>query len=284
MMIFSSTAFFAATFAAAFAPVSARVFASAKPSLPGPLARVFWLLCRSAVVLLTLGATTAHADEPAGSRPADSAWAIYFEPFYGTAIIDKIRGSQIGTGQMLEGVIDGDLREGRLDDGVAGLGLRIERDIGHWHTGLDLAWRYRTDWDLTARTPSIQSITNVFSDVETRSAMLLAGRHWQFGKRKLALDAAVGLVRNRIESEYLERAVPGIRPQLRFEAKETPKDVAWAVTLSWHRQVGRHWLLGTRYRYSNLGDFSTGDFVDRPAQLSARHRSHDVVVSLGRRF
>ena len=76
------------------------------------------------------------------------------------------------------------LREGRLDDGVAGLGLHIERDIRNWQIGLSLAWRYRTDWDLTARTPSIQSITNVFSDVETRSVLLQTGRHWWHGKHR----------------------------------------------------------------------------------------------------
>jgi|GEM_PF-1144185 len=228
-------------------------------------------------VLITMSCIgNAHADE----RP----WAIYLEPFYGTAIIDQIRGEGIGTGELLEGRIDGALREGRLDDGVAGLGLRIERTFGHWHGGVNLAWRYRTDWDLTARTPSIQSITNVFSDVETRSVTLFAGRHWWRGKHRLGIDLGAGLVRNRIESEYLERPVPGVRPQRRFEAKETPRDLTLEASLNWHRPLGDNWLLGARYRYATLGDFSTGDFGARPAQLSARHRSHDVIVSIGRQF
>jgi len=235
------------------------------------------------LITLLFCATQAQAGEP-GATIKSTAWLIYLEPFYGTAIIDRIRGSQIGTGQLIDGVIDGQLREGRLDDGVAGLGLRIERRLGAWHAGVDLAWRYRTDWDLTSRTPSIQSITNIFSDVETRSATVLLGRHWWFGKRRLSIDAGIGLVRNRIETEYLEREVPGVRQQLRFEAKETPRDLAWNLTLSWHRQMGERWLMGARYRYSNLGDFSTGDFGARPAEFSARHRSHDVVVSFGRRF
>lgn len=211
-------------------------------------------------------------------------WVVYIEPIYGTAIIDQIRGEGIGTGETIIGIIDGRLREGRLDDGVAGLGLRVERDFDKWHIGAALAWRYRTDWDLTARTPSIQSITNVFSDVETRTVTIELGRHWWRGKNRLAIDVGAGLVRNRIESEYLEREVPGVRGQLRFEAKETPRDFAWNVALSWHRNLNDRWQLGARYRYSNLGDFSTGDFIQRDAQLSARHRSHDVVLSFGRRF
>ena len=236
----------------------------------------------------TLGAEAAEDAEPGrtGSpTPASGAnWVLYLEPFYGTAIIDQISGTGIGTGEIINGTIDGRLREGRLDDGVAGLGLRLERDINNWHLGLALSWRYRTDWDLTARTPSIQSITNVFSDIETRSATLQVGRHWQRGKHRFAVDAGLGLVRNRIESEYLEREVPGVRPQLRFEAKRTPRDLAWNVTLSWHKDLGPRWRFGTRYRYSNLGDLATGDFELRDADLAARHRSHDVVVSFGRRF
>lgn len=256
------------------------------PVLPLNLVRAFASLAGCCVISMALLSGFAAAGERQTNAQAhgDGGWTIYLEPFYGIAIIDEIRSSGIGTGEILEGLLDGRLREGRLDDGVAGLGLRIERDLGNWHAGLNLTWRYRTDWDLTATTPSIQSITNVFSDIETRSATLLLGRHWWVGKHRLAIDGALGIVRNRIESEFLERAVPDVRPQRRFEAKETPRDLAWDFTLSWHRQFGTRWLLGTRYRYSNLGDLATGDFVDRPAELSARHRSHDIVVSLGRRF
>lgn len=245
------------------------------------------LLCL--VVLLPANAVLAESpaslNAPDRQQSADgAAWSAYIEPFYGTAIIDQIRGSGIGTGELISGRIDGSLREGRLDDGVAGLALRLERDIGDWNTGLNLTWRYRTDWDLTAITNSIQSITNIFSDVQTSNATLFVGRHWQRGKHRFAIDAGVGLVRNRIESEYLERAVPGVRGQLRFEAQTTHTDFAWDATLSWHRALNPRWRLGARYRFSSLGDFATGDFPGRPAQLSARHRSHDVLLSLGRRF
>ncbi len=218
------------------------------------------------------------------SASVNRNWTVYLEPFYGTAIIDQIQGEGIGTGEIIIGLIDGRLREGRLDDGVAGVGLRFERDFAKWHLGLALAWRYRTDWDLTAPTPSIRTVTNVFSDVETRSVTVEVGRHWWRGKNRFAIDAGAGLVRNRIESEFLEREVPGVRGELRFEAKETPRDLAWNLTLSWHRQLNDRWQLGARYRYSNLGDLSTGDFELRDAELSARHRSHDVVLSFGRRF
>ena len=228
-------------------------------------------------VWLSGSCLSAAADQPA-------RWAFYLEPIYGTAIIDQIEGSGLGTGQFMEGVVDGRLREGRIDDGVAGLGLRIEREIKNWHLGLVFSWRYRTDWDLTAPTPSIQSVTNIFSDVETRNLHLQAGRHWWRGKNRWAIGAGAGLVRNRIESELLERAVPGVRPQLRFEAKRTPRDFSWNATLSWHRKLSQRWQIGARYQYSNLGDLATGEFAMRDAQATARHRSHDVVVSIGRNF
>lgn len=220
----------------------------------------------------------------ASAQSPYSSWAIYIEPLYGTAIIDNIRSSGIGTGDLLLGVPDGSLREGRLDDGVAGLALRLERELGRWNTGLNLGWRYRTDWDLTARTFSIRAITNVFSNVQTSNATVFIGRHWHRGKHRFALDAGVGLVRNRIETEYLEREDPGVRRELRFEAQTTRTDFAWDTTLSWHRPLSANWLIGGRYRFAYLGTFKTGDFPDRPAQLSARHRSHDVLLSIGRRF
>ena len=223
-------------------------------------------------------------DAGANPRISDRHWVAHLEPLYGTAIIDRINGTGIGTGENIGGLIDGRLREGRLDDGVAGMGLRIEREGTKFHAGIALAWRYRTDWDLTAPTPSIQSITNIFSDVETRSVTLEAGRHWWRGQHRFAIDLGAGLVRNRIESEFLEREVPGVRGQRRFEAKRTPRDLTWNITLSWHRSVGERWLIGTRYRYADLGNFATGEFPGRDARLSARHRSHDVVVSFGRRF
>ena len=244
-------------------------------------------LCTSPFMRLSVGLvivlTTVLPGKVAAAE-AEQNWSLYLEPFYGTAIIDQIDGQGLGTGELIDGFIDGRLREGRLDDGVAGIGLRVEREFAKWHLGLALSWRYRTDWDLTAPTPSIQSITNVFSDVETRSATLELGRHWWRGNNRLAIDAGAGLVRNRIESEFLEREVPGVRGELRFEAKETPRDFAWNITLSWHRKLNDRWQLGVRYRYSNLGDFSTGDFVERAGEFTARHRSHDVILSFGRRF
>lgn len=220
--------------------------------------------------------TLAHAET--------KRWSASMEPFYGTAIIDKIRSEGIGTGETIDGIVDGNLREGRLDDGVAGLAIRIEREFSHWNTGLNLTWRYRTDWDLTSRTPSIQSITNIFSDVQTSNASIFVGRHWYRGKHRFAIDAGIGLVRNRIESEYLEREVPGVRGQLRFEAQTTRTEFAWDATLSWHRKLNPQWQIGARYRFASLGEFQTGEFTGRPAELSARHRSHDVLVSIGRRF
>ena len=234
------------------------------------------VLIRCAIVVATYVSCASSA--------AHGQWQLYLEPFYGTAIIDQIESSGIGTDEMLEGVIDGRLREGRLDDGVAGLGVRLERQFGRWQTGANFNWRYRTDWDLTARTPSIQSITNIFSNVESRSITLFAGRIWQRGASRYAIDAGLGLVRNRIESEYLEREVPGIRGQRRFETKNTPRDLSWDVTLSWHRRLNENWLLGARYRFADLGDFKIGRLAERPARASARHRSHDLVLSIGRRF
>ena len=88
-------------------------------------------------------------------------WRTYIAPFYGTAILDRIEGSGVGTGQIVEEQIDGRLKQGRIDDIVAGISAGIERSFGKYAIGLDASFRYRTDWDLAAPTPSLQTITNI---------------------------------------------------------------------------------------------------------------------------
>jgi len=208
----------------------------------------------------------------------------YIAPFYGTAILDQITGTGVGTGQIIEGQIDGRLREGRIDDVVAGISAGIERPWGNYVLGVDVSFRYRTDWDLTAPTPSIQSITNIFSDVQATSAIVTIGRTWQRGANRITIGGGAGPVFSRVESEYLEREVPGVRGQLRFQAEAHRVDFSWAGFAKWSYALGQRWEIGLGYRYADLGTLRTNDFDLRPGQFSTKHTSHDLVLSFGRRM
>ena len=241
-----------------------------------------------AIITLTLclpaRAEIANAQPNQDSKPTrPERLRTYIAPFYGTAILDRIRGTGVGTGQIIEGQIDGRLREGRIDDVVAGISAGIERPWGNYVFGVDVSFRYRTDWDLTAPTPSIQSITNIFSDVQATSAMLTVGRTWQRGSSRITIGAGAGPVFSRVESEYLEREVPGVRGQLRFEAEAHRVDFSWAGFAKWSYPLSQHWEIGLGYRYSDLGTLRTNDFDLRPGQFSTKHISHDLVLSFGRR-
>ncbi len=73
----------------------------------------------------------------------------------------------VGTGVVIDGQIDGSLDNDTIDDYTAGVGFAVGRRIGDWNISGEYIYRYRTDWDLVIATPSIQAITNIFSNVES---------------------------------------------------------------------------------------------------------------------
>lgn len=187
----------------------------------------------------------------------------------------------LGTGERIGIDIDGELKQRRTKDVTAGAGAGISRRFGPWLLEAEFVWRYRTDWDATAPTPTIQAITNIFTNAQTSTLMLNAGRSEPFGTHWLwEAGLGAGAVWNRMRSDYIERAVFGVRPERRFERSDTKTSVAWNLFAGVSRAVGQRWRLGLRYRYIDLGNLRAGPFETRPVILRADHRAHELQVAL----
>ena len=185
----------------------------------------------------------------------------------GRATIDRIdHEGTIGTGQLINGLIDGALEDTSITDTVAGIGVSASRDLGTWFVEGEVIWRYRTDWDIAAPTPSINTVTNVFSNVGTWSALVNAGRHGTLGNHwRWQAGAGVGVALNDVDSEYIERAVPGVSGKRIFKASRNEVEPAWNVFASVRRRPRN--CLGNR---SALPLHRSGRFARRPVPDAQR--------------
>ena len=227
------------------------------------------------LALLTLVSVFAEPAEGAG-------WQAAIKLNAGFAAMSRITDKgTLGTGERVGIDIDGELKQRRTEDLTAGVGAGIGRRFGPWLLEAEYVWRYRTDWDATAPTPTIQAITNIFTDVQTSTLLLNAGRTGPFGERWLwEAGLGVGAVWNRMRSDYIERAVSAVRPERRFDWADTKTSLAWNVFAGVSRAIGRQWRWGLRYRYIGLGELQAGPFETRPAQVSADHQAHELQLTL----
>ncbi len=187
----------------------------------------------------------------------------------------------LGTGERIGIDIDGELKQRRTEDVAAGVGAAVGRRFGSWLLEAEYVWRYRTDWDATAPTPTIRAITNIFTNVRTSTLMLNAARTGPFGAHWFwEAGLGAGAVWNRMRSDYIERAVSGVRPERRFEGTHIKSSFAWNLFAGTSRAVGQRWRLGLRYRYIDLGKLRVGPFEARPAQVSADHSAHELQLVL----
>jgi len=214
----------------------------------------------------------------------DGEWFGAAKVSLGDVTIDGVgQGGTIGTGQLINGQIDGRLEDTQTDDYTAGIAFAVGRRMGNWQVEAEYTWRYRTDWDVVAATDSIQTITNVFSNVETGSLMLNLARrgviseHWSW-----EIGAGAGLVYNSVEATYIERAVPGIRDEMRFKDDSTESSFSYNAFVGVTRALRGPWTLNVRYRYIDLGELKAGPFPQRTARLSADHTSNELQFSLER--
>ena len=202
----------------------------------------------------------------------------------GYATTDDItaKGS-IGTGLPVNGIIDGNIVENEFTDYVYGVGFSIGRRVDYWAFEAELIWRYRSDWDLTSPTPAIQTITNVFTNIETTTILINAIRrgpinqHWSW-----EAGAGIGIARNVLESDYIEREVPGVTPELVFKDTSKSVEFTWNVLAGVTRELGGPWTFNARYRYIDFGDLEAGPYPSRNSKVFGTWSSHEVLFSIER--
>lgn len=240
---------------------------------PDPIARIRTLT----FMLLALLPVTLQA-EPGVDN---SEWFIAVKTSIGNLIMDdNSHGGSIGTGAPLGGFIDGQIEDSTTDDYTAGAGIALGKRFGHWTLEGEYVYRYRTDWDIAAPTPSIATVVNVFSNVETHTLLLNLIRRGVINRRwSWEVGAGVGLVSSNLETEYLERATPTTGEfGTRDDASET--DFSYNVLLGVTRELGRAWTLNLRYRYIDLGELSAGSFPQRAVRVKADVTGHELQLSL----
>ena len=243
------------------------------PSLP----------CQSqifAVVIALVGSVL-----PLESSQADEgSWAVALKTSLSLVeVADIDHNGTIGTGRIIDGILDGAIRENQTEDYTAGVGFALIWKFGRWRSELDYTYRYRSDWDIVTTTPSIQSITNIFSDIETHTLMLnLAYRYPISNVWSWEAGAGIGRVQNRINAEYLERAVPGVSSEFRVTDNSFGNEFTYAVFAGLNRKLGDKWQLNMRYRYIDLGDLDIGPFPIRSSAADATFSANEFQVSLER--
>jgi opacity protein-like surface antigen len=217
---------------------------------------------------------------------ASDAWYYALRTSLASSRIeDTSHGGTIGTGAPMGGDIDGEIRDPNSDDVTGGLGVAFGRRFGSWAVEADLHWRYRTDWDVSIASPSIQTITNVHTNVETTTAFVNWIRSGAFGNTwHWELGAGVGIVYNRLDGEYVEREVPGIRPEMTFDDDDTATEFGWGLLAGLSRPIGSGWRVSAQYRYGNYGEVEIGPFTGRTGSLSADYTAHELVISFEREF
>ena len=213
------------------------------------------------------------------ASPAAAEW--YVAPFIsaGRANIENSdHHGTIGTGSAIDGEVDGALRETTMRDSVAGIGVSVGRGFGNWNADLELTWRYRTDWDLAAATPSIDSVTNVFTNVQTTTVMANVGREFALGDHwTLQGGAGLGFAYYDLNSDYIEREAPGVRERMQFADRSEYAEPCWNIFVDVSRPIGKRWSANVRYRFIDLGGLETGPYPGRDARLTADHTSHELL-------
>jgi opacity protein-like surface antigen len=192
---------------------------------------------------------------------------------------DNTHGNSIGTGQTIGDVVDGAFTESKVHDWSNGLGATLGLEYGSWRVEAEGIWRYRSDWDLSAATPSIGTVTNVFTNFGTTTVMFNGMRHGHLGGNwNWEAGAGLGVVRKSLDAEYIERAQSRAQPDTIFEDDKTVHDLAWQVFAGVGWQFGEHWSLHTRYRYMDLGDLEAGPFPNRPVRVKGELAAHELTI------
>ena len=228
------------------------------------------------VVLAILAVETRAAEGWMAGVQTTLAWDTY----------RQISISEVGTGTVINGQLDGAVRDPRTEDYTGAVNFTLARYLKPtWRVETSYQYRYRSDWDVALTTPSLQTITNLFSNIRTHTlAASLIYEHTLPHNWRWQAGAGFGWSLHRWESEYLERAVPGIRSEFRSTTDDHSNSFAWHVVMGASRPftgfAGREWHLQFRYRYVDFAKVELGDFRDRAATGQATYTSHEILLGV----
>lgn len=187
----------------------------------------------------------------------------------------------LGTGQLIDGYVDGRLKNSREVDSSAGIGTSIGVNRAAWTLEAELLWRVRTDWDLSAPSPSIRTVTNIQTNISNTTLLLNLSRRWgQVNAWQWQLGGGLGIAFNRFETDYKERAIPGERDEIEIKTDRRSQQLAWNLSASMSHKLGDRWRGRIRYQYVDLGKLEAGPFADRNVKVFSRHSSHELQFTL----
>lgn len=187
----------------------------------------------------------------------------------------------LGTGQQIDGFVDGRLKNSQEVDTAAGIGASIGVNRAAWSLEAEVLWRVRTDWDLSAPSPSIRTVTNIQTNVSNTTVLLNLSRRWGNANAwQWQLGGGLGVAFNRFETDYKEREIPGERDEVEITADRRSQQLAWNLSASVSRTLGKRWQGRIRYQYLDLGKIEAGPFVGRNVKVFSRHSTHELQFTL----
>lgn len=222
---------------------------------------------------------------PILSTASDLAWYVAGRTSIGRMVMKNAdHNGSVGTGVPIQGITDGEFLETTKRDYSNGIGGAIGFDRGDWRLESELLWRYRSDWDLAAPTPSDGTVTLFRTNYGTTTLFLNVMRRGAFGGRWFwEAGAGVGMVRKAYDSELDKRSDTGGRlSDVQIKERSTETDVGWQLLAGVSRKIGEHWSVHLRYRHADFGDLQAGPYQPRSERVTADLDAHEATLGFER--
>ena len=216
---------------------------------------------------------------------SDLSWYIAGRTSIGRMVMKSAdHDVSVGTGALIQGVTDGEFLETTKRDYSNGIGVAVGLDHGAWRFESELLWRYRSDWDLTAPTPSTGKVTLFRTNYGTTTLFLNAMRRGALGGQwSWEAGAGIGLVRKVYESEFnLRGEQRGLPSDILVKDRSSETDFGWLLLAGIRWQFGERWSAHLRYRHADFGDLHAGPYRQRSERVSAELDAHEATLGFER--
>lgn len=218
----------------------------------------------------------------ANSALAVDGWHLTPAIMGGATRIGSTRDTgQIGTGALINGMVDGAFDGGATWDSAAGAALELGYAKDRMRYTAAFSWQFRNDWDLAAPTPSLATVTNVFTNIE-RAAYLVGahyrvplGPRWQF-----EAGLGGGVVVNKLRTDYKIRAAPGISPARLNKNSSSQRTRGLFAQVGFSYRLRARLFGGVHYRYLDTGRVEITPIENESTKFRTRLQDHLLVFSL----